>query len=76
MRQSTSADLIRFILVGAVGVAAGLFPFAVRFGIVPDWRVCLVVAWLLSCRKSAASPRNTAVDVGGQHELTGSAASA
>ena len=76
MRQSTSADLIRFILVGAVGVAAGLFPFAVRFGIVPDWRVCLVVAWLLGCRKPAASPRNTAVDVGGQHELTGSAASA
>jgi len=46
MRQNTSADLSRFILVGAVGVAAGLFPFAVRFGIVPDWRVCLVVAWL------------------------------
>ncbi len=33
-------------------------------------------ALVLSCRKPAASPRNTAVGVGGQRELTGSAAPA
>ena len=43
MPQSTPADLIRLILVGAVGVAAGLLPFVTG---IPDFRVYLVVAWL------------------------------
>ena len=52
---------------------AGFTDVAVRYrGLQPLYKAALV----LSCRKAAASPRNTAVDVGGQHELTGSAASA